>query len=391
MNALNPFFALLPLASVLLSSCLLTRWAPPAAAQRYASIDGLRGLLALFVFIHHAAIWYGYLRSGQWEAPPSQLFNHFGQSGVAFFFMITGFLFSARLLETRPVDWGRLYVSRLLRLAPLYCVVLALLFGLVAWLSDFERRDGWGSLAKDVLDWLLFTVRRAPDINGLHQTSLLIAAVSWSLPYEWLFYLALPLLAWAMGKPPSRRIRRLSLFLSLLVMVLLKVKLIYLGLFGGGVMAAYLLRKPGWRAWAVSTQASWLALLALGLAIAVFPGAFKWGAVALLACCFAPIACGNSLFGLLQRPTLRCLGEMAYGIYLLHGLLLFCLFHFVVGRAQAASWLPWQHWLAIAACGPVLAGLAFASFRLIEAPAMARVDALHGWLKARHRTPAQPA
>lgn len=385
MHPLNPVFMLFPLASVLLFTWLLARRAPPLTSDRYASIDGLRGLLAVCVFIHHAAIWYGYLRSGRWEAPPSHLFNHLGQSGVAFFFMITGFLFSAKLLADRPVDWGRLYVSRLLRLTPLYLVVLVLLFGLVAWLSDFTRRDGWLPLAKDVLDWLLFTVRRAPDINGLQQTSLLIAGVSWSLPYEWLFYLALPLLAWAMGKPPSQRCRRWSLFLTLLVMVLLKVKLIYLALFGGGVAAAYLIRKPGWRAWAQTGQASWLALLVLGLTIVGFSGAFKWGALPLLTFCFAVIACGNSLFGLLHRPTARLLGEMAYGIYLLHGLLLFGLFHFVVGRVPAASYLPWQHWLLIAACGSLLVGLAFASYRWIEAPAMAKVDGLHGWLKSRRQ------
>jgi peptidoglycan/LPS O-acetylase OafA/YrhL len=61
--------------------------------DRYASLDGLRGYCAFFVFLHHASIWYSYLHTNSWAAPPSHFYNHLGQSGVAIFFMITGFLF----------------------------------------------------------------------------------------------------------------------------------------------------------------------------------------------------------------------------------------------------------------------------------------------------------
>ena len=67
--------------------------------SRNASIDGMRGLLALFVFLHHACIWYFSLSTGQWKIPPSYFYTHLGQSSVALFFMITAFLFSNKLLD----------------------------------------------------------------------------------------------------------------------------------------------------------------------------------------------------------------------------------------------------------------------------------------------------
>src|SRR4051812_45213259 len=82
---------------------------------KHLSIDGLRGYLAFFVFLHHSAIWYFYLRASVWTLPPSHLYTHFGHSGVALFFMITGFLFFLKLIEarTKPIDWIKLYVARI--------------------------------------------------------------------------------------------------------------------------------------------------------------------------------------------------------------------------------------------------------------------------------------
>ena len=85
--------ALLVIAAALATIAFCGRLvAPPERSDRYASIDGLRGYLALFVFLHHACVWYFFLQVGRWEVPPSSLYTHFGQSSVALFFMITGFL-----------------------------------------------------------------------------------------------------------------------------------------------------------------------------------------------------------------------------------------------------------------------------------------------------------
>ena len=49
---------------------------------RATTIDGLRGYLALGVFIHHAAIAWHFHQSGQIGMPPERLFAQIGQVGV---------------------------------------------------------------------------------------------------------------------------------------------------------------------------------------------------------------------------------------------------------------------------------------------------------------------
>ena len=63
------------------------------AEVKYTTIDGLRGYLAFLVFMHHSVVWYFFLRTNEWNVPPTNLFIHFGQTSVALFFMVTGFLF----------------------------------------------------------------------------------------------------------------------------------------------------------------------------------------------------------------------------------------------------------------------------------------------------------
>lgn len=68
------------------------------ASERFHSIDGLRGFLALGVLFHHSVITYFYYLKGSWDVPPSRLATFFGQGGVAMFFMVTAFLFWNRAL-----------------------------------------------------------------------------------------------------------------------------------------------------------------------------------------------------------------------------------------------------------------------------------------------------
>lgn len=94
MGPVSPLPAIICLLVAIGTSFLLVkRFGVPPAQGRYASIDGLRGYLALFVFLHHSSVWYFFLRTGQWEDPPSNLYTHFGSSSVLLYFMITGFLF----------------------------------------------------------------------------------------------------------------------------------------------------------------------------------------------------------------------------------------------------------------------------------------------------------
>src|SRR4051812_45357279 len=88
--------------------------APTPGAAHLLSIDGLRGVLALSVFVGHAAgarMWY---RTGQWGAEVGPVFGQVGVYAVTMFFFITGFLFWEKLLRNPKPNIGAHLKSRLL-------------------------------------------------------------------------------------------------------------------------------------------------------------------------------------------------------------------------------------------------------------------------------------
>jgi len=389
LDFLGPTSPWLALAAVLLAFCtaalLQRRSGALPAPGRYASIDGLRGYLAFFVFLHHGCVWFFYQHSGQWAAPPSRLYTHLGHSSVALFFMITGFLFFGKLLEarTKPLDWLRLVVSRVLRLLPLYVAVMLLLFAVVAVLSGGELHQPARTVAKQALRWLGFTMFGNPPINQVEMTKIVVAGVTWSLPYEWFFYGCLPLLALVVGLRPRWPYLLLGA-VTLAGLLSWHALPVHLWAFAGGIAAAFAARSPALCRWATTPWAGALVLAILAAAVAGFSDATDYGALALLGLAFVIIACGNSLFGLLLQPASRLLGEMAYSIYLLHGLLLFALFHFVLRVDQPGAALsPALHWAWVLALAPCVVLASHASFRCIEAPAMNATAAMTQALRRR--------
>ena len=110
-----------------------------------------------------------------------------GYFGVDLFFVLSGYLLGGPFLRARaglagPPSWRRFWIHRVRRVLPAYWTQLVLLC-LVAWLAG----QGWPLGARDflLLASLLFNIEfNAPALNPVY----------WSLPVEWNFYLALPLL-----------------------------------------------------------------------------------------------------------------------------------------------------------------------------------------------------
>jgi peptidoglycan/LPS O-acetylase OafA/YrhL len=215
-------FALLILLESLSVFYLLRKWIHINPTDTHSlTIDGLRGFLAFGVFLHHAYIWFYFLKTGSWVKPESRLFTHFGQSAVALFFMITGFLYFSKVLNSkeRAVDWLRLYISRCLRILPLYLFVM--LVG--ALLMALMRHGVW--LLPLAFPW-----------DQRDFLELLTAGVTWTLAYEWKFYLALPIIAlW------SQRVPWLWVIFSIILLLITKAAKafdIYALAFLGGMLAA---------------------------------------------------------------------------------------------------------------------------------------------------------
>jgi peptidoglycan/LPS O-acetylase OafA/YrhL len=239
-----------------------------------------------------------------------------------------------------------------------------------------------GKVALDVLRWLTFTILGSPDINGLKIAKTVVAGVVWTLPYEWLFYLALPLFALTVGIRPSWPYLLLGL-LAVAGAFVGHSEPIMLLMFAGGIIAAVLVRYRRFSEFAASGTATILALISIGAAMALFPSAYAFAPFVLLAVFFCIVAAGNDLLGLLTRPAARKLGEMAYSIYMLHGLILYATFNLIVGATRSRALSPLGHWAIVIAVIPALLLICHTTFRFIEYPPMRKTRTVENWLKSR--------
>ena len=348
MSPVSPFAALLTLLVALgVTSLMVKRIGAPPLIGRFVSLDGLRGYLAFFVFIFHSSMWYSFLRSGVFAVPDSHLFAHFGQDSVLVFFMITGFLFWSKLIDAKryPIDWTKLYISRGMRLVPLYLFAFVMTIVMVAVLSDFTRHESRLALLNHSLAWLTFSFAGQPDINQ-STTAKEMLGDNWTLPYEWFFYFSLPACALLFRFKPSNWYVALSAVSIVGFAVWITNTHMLFG-FAGGIIAAFAVRVESLRRKAVGRPAALVALAAVVAGVWFFPSGYSRVVFVLLTIAFTIVACGNSLFGLLTNAISRTMGEMGYSIYLLHGAVLFITFRVIIGYQRAAAMTPTQHWLIV--------------------------------------------
>lgn len=137
--------------------------------QRYPSLDGLRGLAVLFVVFSH-------MSNEGLNLHPSLNFSGAGKYGVFLFFVLSAFLLSCQFFQLPPDQfwdrniWLRYAIRRILRIFPLYTLVL---IG-TALMSDFFHADFFW---KDV---------------GIHLILQGGKGIFWTIPVEFKYYILLP-------------------------------------------------------------------------------------------------------------------------------------------------------------------------------------------------------
>jgi len=295
-------------------------------SQRFIALDGLRGYLALGVYLHHAVMYWYLFQTGEFSRPPEDIIQNLGKVSVAIFFLITGFLFTNKLLTTKDkIDWIKLYKGRIERLLPLYVFVLIIIASVVLIRTNAQLQVTDVRLVKDVLKWLLF---HGGTVNGYADTGMIIAGVDWSLKYEWLFYFSLPFV--------SLLIRSKSLLLYAIITSLciygtlnstylftFDSKFFLLFLLGGVVAKTYNKNQCRHRG------PDWLhnCIFSLTLiAVMNYSKALDLWHCLMIGLIFYYFIAGQTLAGLLRHPASCILGEVSYSIYLLHGLILYLLF-----------------------------------------------------------------
>jgi peptidoglycan/LPS O-acetylase OafA/YrhL len=337
---------------------------------KYPEIDGLRGYLAFFVFLHHSYIWHEYLSTNKWEEPKSNLFNHFGQSSVSLFFIITAFLFITKILESKTPEfnWNNYIKSRFFRMFPMYFVTVIIVLIIVAFVSNFEQKDSFFNCFKSILSWLFFSINGSVDINGMKDTFAIFSAVSWTLPYEIMFYFLLPLFAlFYKIKVPFTTIAMFTLTFVIIAVINKSSLRNYIPFIGGIVGAIFINKfKNG------TIFKNWIfTFIAIGLLFILifnFHSGRKLIPILLSTIIFIIIASGNSFFGLFSNVISRQLGQITYSIYLIHGVVLFIVFRFIIGFKRASELQVTEYWGVITLCIVPIIIISQLTFKYIELP-----------------------
>ncbi|MGW3245403.1 acyltransferase family protein [Streptomyces sp. NPDC001070] len=344
---------------------------------RAPGLDGLRALAVTAVVVYHV--------HDAWLPG--------GFLGVDLFFVISGYLITSVLAADR---WrgGRLrlrvfWKRRALRLLPALWLVLAATACAATVVGGDGRRDLRGAVTAaltyrsnwwqlDRHDMYFARVGAEPPLRHL-----------WSLAVEEQFYVAWPLLLWAVMAVLRRQrwqtaCAAVPAAASFTAMALLYVpgtdpSRVYYGTdtHGGGLLLgaavalalplsrAGTLRRAGYVRAVDALGAAGLALLAAAALLASGTGPFVYRGglvpVCLAAAALTVAACGpGRVAGALSRGPLPWLGRRSYGVYLWHWPVLACL----VNAAPEALGSP----VARVACLVLPVALAALSFRFLEEP-----------------------
>ena len=173
-----------------------------AAPRRFAghlpALDGVRGLAILAVLLFHFVA--QTTSTNSFERVVNKVLNY-GSLGVDLFFVLSGFLITGILYDSRssPHYFRNFYMRRVLRIFPLYYLVLAVVF-LVLPLVPALRDTHIVSLREHQWWAWLYGVNIYLSIKG--EWALSYIEHFWSLAVEEHFYFVWPLVVWLLAARP---------------------------------------------------------------------------------------------------------------------------------------------------------------------------------------------
>lgn len=165
--------------------------------QRIASLDGLRGIALLLIWLWHYIPCVLDSSLGMWSSAVKRALCLTG-SGVDLFFVISGFLITGILVEKRGSAhfFRTFYIRRALRILPLYYLLL-LSYVVCAWTWDASAATWRHQFAHPLPWWSYLTLTQNVAMAMRGDFGPLWLSVTWSLAVEEQFYWVMPMLiAW---------------------------------------------------------------------------------------------------------------------------------------------------------------------------------------------------
>ena len=159
---------------------------------QFPGLNGVRFIAALLVIVDHTELFKSYL--GYPTLWANSYSAYLGAFGVSIFFVLSGFLITYLLLEEQqeaPIRIRHFYYRRILRIWPLYYLIVVLGFFVIPHL-DFFQVPIYSSDMGDSLHRLLFFVGLAANVAFVYLPTVPFANVLWSVAVEEQFYLFWP-------------------------------------------------------------------------------------------------------------------------------------------------------------------------------------------------------
>ena len=362
--------------------------------ERIPVLDGIRGLAIILVLINNV-----YPETAAVSRFDTMFvhFTDFWWIGVDLFFVLSGFLITGILADTRDGEhyFRNFYARRFLRIFPLYYLALFILFVVIPHLG-LANPDQLHRL--HVQRWYLITYL-GNLCTALHADTHFRTNTFWSLAIEEQFYLVWPLFVLWFDR---RKLITLSIVLMALSLVLRAVWLAH-GLssdwvymltpfrFDGllvGAMVALVARAPNGREWLRRwAPPVWRVCAPLSLVLIAayelphssvgqfllqvfgYPAiALSFGALIVFCLDAAP---GSRLERVFGSPSMRFMGRYSYGIYVWHGMILQLLIDAVawvaVPPAVGGTRIPYGL-LTLVVASSIAIAVAFLSYNLYEKP-----------------------
>jgi peptidoglycan/LPS O-acetylase OafA/YrhL len=311
----------------------------------FPALDSLRAIAMMMVFAAHLGPVAATVGNWTiWTAPAS-----IGRVGMVLFFVLSGFLITYLLLVEREdrhrIDIPRFYLRRILRIWPLYFLIVGICQFLIPVKGLFGLDSIYSVTAPNFRLASLYYLLFLPNLAFLTVWPVNpLLGYTWSIGVEEQFYLIWPLVL----KLGRRRLEPICVVIIALVVWsawahIPKISsIIYwskMGFFALGGLMAYLRAKRPAIVKALSPRATQVVALLLSVATMAAGGTIAggWGTALLFALVILHATLPYTLIGRLRFRWLRYLGRISYGMYIFHVLVT----TLVVQAGTRAAIAPW--------------------------------------------------
>lgn len=162
----------------------------------FPNLNGFRFLAAAFVIISHIELFKQ--RAGLNNSWRNPFIFEAGGMGVDFFFVLSGFLITSLLLaeleKTNTIAIRKFYMRRVLRIWPLYYLIIVVCYFILPYVSAFYIPGYSDGIHESFREKLMYSVFFMPNAALAFFKNIPYAAPIWSVGVEEQFYLFWPLL-----------------------------------------------------------------------------------------------------------------------------------------------------------------------------------------------------